>query len=83
MNDYAIRAHGIPAIARVYSYTPYTPASWTAPADGPEADWQLLDRRGRPAAWLEKILTPREKEDLETEVLERCSDDYRHRADWD
>ena len=31
----AIRAHGLPALARVTHFISYTPASWCQPADGP------------------------------------------------
>ena len=64
-----IRAHGIPALANVTNYIPYTPATWYEPADGPEVEWELLDRRGRPAPWLDRKLTSAERWEIETDLL--------------
>lgn len=69
----AIRAHGIPALANVTYFIPYTPSTWDEPADGPEVEWELLDRRGRPAPWLERIVTDAERKDIEIELINRLS----------
>lgn len=64
-----IRAHGIPAMANVTYFLPYTPATWDEPADGPEVEWELLDRRGRPAKWLERIVTDAERRAIEANLI--------------
>lgn len=68
-----IRAHGIPAMANVTYFLPYTPSSWSEPADGPEVEFEILDSRGRPAKWLEKIVTDAERKDIEVELINRLS----------
>lgn len=59
-----VRILGIPAIARVTYFQPRVPArrhghpdTWE-PAIEEELEFELLDRRGRPAPWLERKLTP-------------------------
>lgn len=64
-----IRAHGIPALAKVTSFIPYTPASWDEPADGHEVCWQLCDRNGRPAPWLERQVTDTERRAIEANLI--------------
>jgi hypothetical protein len=74
--DIDVRVCGIPAIARVLHYRPYEPAyrrghpdNWE-PASPPEIDFEILDRRGRPARWLERKLTERERERIERELID-------------
>jgi len=74
--DIDVRVCGIPAIARVLHYRPYEPAyrrghpdNWE-PASPPEIDFEILDRRGRPAPWLERKLTERERERIERGLIE-------------
>ena len=76
-----IRAAGIPALAGVFSY------SYQAPFRGSpylcscsddfygheEVEWELLDRRGRPAPWLYRKLSPAEREEITRELLERAA----------
>lgn len=71
-----INVCGIPAIARVLHYRPYEPAyrrghpdNWE-PDSPPEIDFEILDRRGRPAPWLERKLTDAERERIERELIE-------------
>lgn len=66
------RVNGIPCKCEVLDYQPYIPMRITGPgfgdADPPEDEYfefQLLDRRGRPAPWLERYLSP----DVEDELL--------------
>jgi hypothetical protein len=40
-----------------------------------ESEWVVLDRRGRPAAWLERKLTDAERSRIEQEVAETMSED--------
>jgi hypothetical protein len=70
---------GLPALARVHSYRPHVPATWHAPAEGPEVDWELLDAKGRRALWIDKRLTPAQLEEIEHELLDRCSAAFRNR----
>ena len=82
MSDYRIRVlGGLPAIGRVHSYIPYSAATWEEPADGPEVEFDILDSRGRKADWLDRRITDAQRKHIEIELLERCSDDYRNRAD--
>jgi len=71
-----VRVCGIPAIARVLHYRPYEPAyrrghpdNWE-PASPPEIDFEILDRRGRPAPWLDRKLTNEDRARLERELIE-------------
>lgn len=80
-HDYPIRVlGGLPAIGRVFSFLPYTPATWHDPADGPEIDFEILDRKGRKAEWIYKRMTEEQMKDVEVNLLERCADDYRNRS---
>lgn len=82
MSDYNIRVlGGLPAIGRVSSYIPYSPATWEEPADGPEVEFEILDSRGRKAAWLDRRITDAQRKRIEIELLERCGDEYRNRYD--
>lgn len=69
----SIRAHGIPALANVTHFIPYTPSTWDEPADGPEVEFEILDSRGRPAPWLNRIVTDTERRDIEVELINRLS----------
>lgn len=73
MTTLAIRAHGIPALAEVTYFLPYTPSTWEEPADGPEVEWKLLDRRGRPAPWLERLITDSEHREVDAELINKLS----------
>lgn len=84
MTDIAIRVlGGLPAIARVNSYSPYIPATWNDPPEGPELDWELLDARGRKAEWIEKRLTQKELEAIEDNLHDKCEEAYRNRKFYD
>ena len=71
-----INVCGIPALADVVHYWPGRPGRTDGPPDvcyppePPELEWRLLDRRGRPAPWLERKLTDAERERIERELLE-------------
>lgn len=59
---------GIPCRIRVTYWEPYRPAFISGPpedcypAEGGDGEWQILDRRGRPASWLEKKLSQNKNE---------------------
>ena len=73
-----IRAAGIPALAGVrgYSYqAPHRGSPFQCDSDWDylgweEIDWVLLDRRGRPASWLDRKLTKTDREEINRELLE-------------
>ena len=76
--------NGIPCKCEVHSYSPYVPmritGSGQGDADPPELeefDFQILDRRNKPAPWLEKYLTPHDEERLCEEYRDSCkAEDY-------
>jgi len=81
-HDYPITVlGGLPCIARVHSYIPIIPATWHHPEEGGEVDFELLDRRGRQAGWLEKRLTAKERERIYAEVYDLAATDYQNRDD--
>ena len=81
-HDYPITVlGGLPCIARVHSFYPIIPATWHHPEEGGEVDWELLDRRGRQADWLEKRMTEKERQRLEDEVYDLAATDYKNRYD--
>lgn len=85
---------GIPCIIRVTHYHRQEGSySYNAPSDYDyygftELDYDILDRKGYPAAWLERKLTNKGREELEEHILEclradeggyddrLCDDDY-------
>jgi hypothetical protein len=78
MTDYIIRVlGGLPALARVTAYVPFVPATWTAPAEGHEVEFEILDRGGRRAPWLERRLMPKDLAGIEGDLLKRCFDEWR------
>jgi hypothetical protein len=79
---------GIPCRVGVLSYLNVPGSfSFNAPSDIDyygyfECEWEVLDRRGRPAAWLERKLRSRDRERIECEVREHF-DHLRDSADCD
>lgn len=71
-----IYACGIPCRVEVLSYQPATAHVWYEEGDYEDADWILLDRRGRRAPWLERKLqaNPLELERVHAEVIDACRD---------
>ncbi len=76
-----IRAAGIPALAGVFSYAyqaPFRGSPYRCDSDWDyygceEIEWELLDRRGCPAPWLERKLTKTDREEITRELLERAA----------
>lgn len=65
------RVCGIPAQVEITAYSPGRPArlcghpdTW-APPEYAEFEFQVCDRRGRPAPWLERKLTDVDRLDIE------------------
>lgn len=69
------RVAGIPAVARV-TYAHYTrpdPTTWASDWDyygGWTLNWEICDRNGRPAPWLERKASPRDLERIEAELID-------------
>lgn len=68
---------GIPCVIKVLSRVVQKPDSR---ADNPddyygytEVEFEVCDRRGRPAPWLRRKLTPIESERIENEILEELA----------
>ncbi len=85
MSEFETRVCGIPCIVRVLSWDYYIPAKVSGPpehcypSEGGEGEWEILDRRGRPAPWLERKMTDRQRNELEEEIfnhMENQHDDY-------
>lgn len=71
--------NGIPCQCKVLQYEPYLPPRVTGmgmgDCDPPEEEYfefELLDRKGHPASWLERYLTPTVDDRLRDEYLARC-----------
>ena len=75
------RVAGIPCIIGVSYYNRVEGShSYHAASDWDyhgytEADWDVLDRRGRKAPWLAKKLTAKDESRIESEIGEYLSDD--------
>lgn len=73
--EFASTVCGIPCIVRVTHWEAYDPGCRSGPpercypAEGGEGEWEILDRRGRPAPWLERKLTGDDRERIDTEVF--------------
>lgn len=66
---------GIPCYIELLHYDPGTPAyrrghpdDW-APEEGGELEWEVQDRRGRPAPWLVRKMTPDDEVRITSELL--------------
>ena len=63
--DFESKVAGIPCKVRVTYDTPYVPASYNGPAEGGDFEYELLDRKGYRAKWLEAKVTEADVERLE------------------
>ncbi len=76
MTEFETTVCGIPCIIRVLSWDEYRPAYLGGapencyPAEGGDGDWELLDRKGQPAPWLERKMTGQDLARLEHEIFE-------------
>ncbi|MFC0268543.1 hypothetical protein [Kushneria aurantia] len=71
------RIAGIPCIVEVTHYEPYHAGTFFEPPSGPEIEYSIYDRRGRPAAWLDGKRT--ENDDIA--ILEQHEDELRGARD--
>lgn len=75
------RVAGIPCLIGVLSFDSVQGSySYNAPSDMDyygytESEWDVLDRRGRPAAWLERKLTDDDRQRIEQEIAEAMTED--------
>ena len=74
------RVAGIPCLIGVLSFD-HQPGSYSFWADSDydyygycEIDWDVLDRRGRPAPWLVRKLTDKMRDDIEAAIREHMLD---------
>lgn len=73
------RIAGIPCLVALVSYSPYRdnrrghPDTWL-PDDPEEIEFEVCDRNGRPAPWLERKLTEEETARIEQELLENANE---------
>lgn len=67
---------GIPCIIGVINYEPYVPAYTSGlpencyPAEGGCGDYDILDRRGYRAAWLERKVDAQEEENIQQAIFD-------------
>lgn len=72
--DIETRVAGIPCVVRVTYFAPADmgcfggEADFWRPPSPHDIEYHVLDRRCRPAPWLEKKLSSRERERLEEEI---------------
>ena len=57
MVTFETKVAGIPCQCQVTSTTPYIPATFWEPAEGGDFEFNILDRKGYRAKWLEAKLT--------------------------
>lgn len=71
---------GIPCLIKVTHFSPgspgryYGPAEACYPAEDPEFNYDILDRRGRPAPWLERKVTDTDRERIGELILEAAAE---------
>lgn len=76
MKDIETHIGGIPCVVRVLSWEPYVPAKISGPpencypAEGGYGDWEVLDRRGKPAPWLARKMTDQDVRRIDQEVFD-------------
>lgn len=74
MFDYKL--DGIPCIIKILNWEPYVPGFIGGPpercyeSEGGYGDFDILDRRGKKALWLEKKMTPEIQADIERQMFE-------------
>jgi hypothetical protein len=75
MTDIESTVCGIPCLIRVLHWEPYTPPylggppEHCYPAEGGYGAWEILDRKGKPAPWLENKLTEQERNRIIVQVF--------------
>lgn len=74
------RVAGIPCLIGVIDYS-HTKGSYSYHADSDmdyygytECDWEILDRRGRPAPWLQKKVDAKEEDSINDAINDYMKD---------
>lgn len=62
------RVAGIPCLIGVVTYDS-EPQTWDDPGSL-DTEWEILDRRGRPAPWLERKVTAKEEASIEEAIYQ-------------
>lgn len=60
---------GIPCQIKVTYYTPYVPANFDFPAEGGEFEFEVYDRKGYRAVWLENKITEEDEDRIFDEFI--------------
>ena len=89
-NKIVMRIAGVPCLIGVTGYLYQPPCKGhpsTCASDWDyygyeEIEWEILDRRGRPAPWLERKLTKTDREEITRELLERAAIARRAEREW-
>lgn len=80
MSEFSFRVCGIPCIVRVLDWEPYDPGRTSGPPERchpPEGGWaefELLDKKGRRAEWLERKMGKNDHENVELAVMQFMSE---------
>lgn len=72
--EFHTRVQGIPCICRVLGYTKpdhYVSSHQIDPPQPEEFEFEILDRHGRPAQWLERKITSDDESELLSQFKER------------
>lgn len=75
------RVCGIPCIIGVTDYEGYTPAYTSGPpenchpAEGGSGDFEILDRKGYRAKWLEKKITAKDEDAIQELIYDHMEND--------
>lgn len=71
---------GIPCLIKVTHFSPGSPGRYYGPAEDchpeepPEFSYDILDRSGRPAPWLERKVTDTDRERIGELILEAAAE---------
>jgi len=66
--DYKL--HGIPCQIGITMYEPEEEPTWEHPGYSAQFNWELLDRKGYKAKWLEKKVTQADNDEIYGYLLE-------------
>lgn len=76
LREFETAVAGIPCRIGITAWEPHRPGRFSAapeycyPDDGGYGEWEVLDRNGRRAPWLERKLTANETDHIEEQVFE-------------
>lgn len=65
-----VRVAGIPACLAITDYDPGWRGTYWEPPEPATVEWELQDRRGRPAPWLQAKLTHRDIAHLDRQAFQ-------------